>query len=496
VSGSYRWLRPLLLLTALLLAACRQSATPDTLIFGIASAPGSLNPILATDASAERITGLLYAPLVELDAQGRPTPGQVHWQQLAAQHYRLQWVEHPATFVDGRTPTMADVQATLRAAIDQPASPHASTLAHVQRLQPSADGASLDVYLSRPDPRFAEKLHLGLIPAQRSIHSLNWQPLGSGRFRLISHDAQDNLLLERRRDGLKVRFDVAPDPTMRALKLIRGELNLLQNDLPYELYPRLQREPGVELHSASGSTFSYLGFNLDDRILADRRVREAIAHAVDRQAIVHYLFQDHAELSDSLLRPEHWAANPNLPTYTYDPDRARALLQQAGYSPSHPLVLSYKTSTDPFRLRIAAALQAQLARVGIQLNIQSYEWGTFFGDIKAGRFQLYSLSWVGIRSPDIFRYAFHSGSVPPHGANRGHYRSPQVDRWIERAEQLPDTAAARLFRQVQAQLQQDLVYLPLWHEQNLLLSRGVDHARPLPNGAYDFLDKVSLRHGP
>jgi peptide/nickel transport system substrate-binding protein len=303
------------------------------------------------------------------------------------------------------------------------------------------------------------------------------------------------VILQRRRDGLQVRFAVVPDPTMRALKLLRGEANLTQNDLPYEMYPVLQRNSALHLHEVPGSTFAYLGFNLHDPLTGDRRIREAVAHAIDRDAIVRHLFMGHAQTADTLLTGRHWAANRGLHPYTYDPARARTLLQTAGYGPGHPLQLDYKTSTDPFRLRVAAVIQAQLARVGIELRIHSNEWGTFFGDIKAGRFQMYSLSWVGIRSPDIFRHVFHSASQPPGGANRGRYRSAEVDRLIDLAERLPQRAALPLFRRIQAIIQHDLVYVPLWHENNLLLSRGVEGALPTADGSYRFLERVSLSHG-
>jgi peptide/nickel transport system substrate-binding protein len=79
----------------------------------------------------------------------------------------------------------------------------------------------------------------------------------------------------------------------------------------------------------------------------------------------------------------------------------------------------YTTSTDPFRLRLATIIQHQLSAAGFEVELRSYDWGTFYGDIRAGRFQMYSLMWVGIKLPEIFRYAFHSESRPPVGANRG-----------------------------------------------------------------------------
>lgn len=484
-----------LLSFAMLFAGGCEAPPEDALVFAIATAPASLHPLLATDAVSERINALLYRPLVDFDAHQQPIPGEVDWQKLSDRRYRLRLRPQLQPFSDGKKPTLQDVQATLNAVLSNPASPHAATLSHVSGLSMTGDGA-LEVRLSRPDPRFVEKLHLGLVPAAalENPKSLARQPLGNGPFGLVRRDAQQNLLLVRHADGQLLRFEVVPDPTMRALKLMRGEAQLLQNDLPYEMYALLAARPDVQLHESLGTTFSYLGFNLEDPLSGDLRVRQAIAHAVDRDAIIEYLFQGHARSANTLLYPGHWAAHPQLPDYAYDPQRARALLSELGYTREDPLHLSYKTSTDPFRLRVAAALQAQLAEVGIELQINSYEWGTFFADIKAGRFQLYSLSWVGIRSPDIFRYVYHSESLPPEGANRGRYRSADADRLIEAADQLPAQQAALLYRQLQAQIHRDLVYVPLWHENNLLLSRGVETPPPRNDGGYQFLEQVSLAH--
>ncbi len=492
VRGTVRLVLPLLLL---LLSACARGPadTPRALVFAVAHAPASLHPLLATDAVSERINALIYRPLVRFDAHQAPQPGVVRWQAIDASHYRLWLRPGLAPFSDGRPVRLADVAATLRRARDDPASPHAGALRHIQRIR--RDGDHLLLSLSRPDPRLPARLHLGVAPADALARGdLARHPLGSGAFRLLAWQDDGGVLLQRRRDGLRLRFAVVPDPTMRALKLLHGEAHLVQNDLPYEMYPVLARDRAIRLQAVPGTTFSYLGFNLDDPVTGQRAVREAIAHAIDRQAIVDHLFNGHAHPTNTLLAPGHWAAHPGLPDYAYDPARARALLAGLGHGPGHPLRIEYKTSTDPFRLRVAAVLQAQLARVGIDLRIRSHEWGTFFGDIKAGRFQMYSLSWVGIRSPDIFRHVFHSASLPPGGANRGRYRSPEVDRLIDRAERLPRARAAPLYRRVQAIVHHDLVYVPLWHEDNLLLTRGVARARPRPDGGYGFLEQVSLAH--
>jgi peptide/nickel transport system substrate-binding protein len=128
----------------------------------------------------------------------------------------------------------------------------------------------------------------------------------------------------------------------------------------------------------------------------------------------------------------------------------------------------------------------------MDVELRSYDWGTFFGDIKAGRFQLFSLTWVGIRSPDIFRYAFHSASVPPSGANRGRFASPLVDRLIGEAQGAIDIEAqAKLYRRLQHYLCETLPYVPLWYEDQVFVARReVQGYRLSVDGNYDALATV------
>ena len=115
-------------------------------------------------------------------------------------------------------------------------------------------------------------------------------------------------------------------------------------------------------------------------------------------------------------------------------------------------------------------IQEQLRQVGILVEIQSLEWGTFFSDVKKGNFQLYGLTWVGISDPDIFYHAFHSASAPPDGANRGGYSDARVDRLTEAARREPSREKRReMYREVQRILARDLPVFPLWAGRNLLV---------------------------
>lgn len=485
----------LLMCLVIALAAC--APPPDDVIrLGIASAPANLDPRFATDATSVRINRLLYRRLVDFDARIRPVASLASWQVLAPDHYRFSLAPDRAAFHDGQPVTAGDVAATYRFILDPDnASPHRSALLLIRRIE-VIDDATLDFFLERPDPLFPGYLVTGIVPASviRDKHALHEQPLGSGPFRFLDWPEPGRLRLERIADGQIIEILRIGDPTVRVLKLLRGEVDLLQNDLPAELLGYLDSQDDITVNHGPGSNFAYIGFNLEDPVTGDVRIRRAIAHAIDRAAIIEHVLANAAKPAAALLPPDHWAGNPDLEPVHYAPQQARHLLAAAGYTDNNPLLLEYKTSTDPVRLRIATIIQQQLAEVGIRMKLQSYDWGTFYGDIKAGRFQLYSLAWVGIKTPDIFRYAFHSESLPPEGANRGRLADPQTDRLLEAAEKAATLdAQAASYRAVQARLLEVLPYVSLWYEDHVVATRaGIAGYQLARDGNYDGL--LQVRH--
>ena len=490
-------LRDLLLACSMIwLTACSQPAD-DTIRFGLVSAPANLDPRYATDAISARINRLLYRRLVDFDENTRPRADLASWEVLAATHYRFHLDPQRADFHDGQALTAADVAATYQSILDpERPSPHFSTLQIIDRIE-VLDDDTLDFRLKRADPLFPGYLVIGLLPADAitSNHPFHESPLGSGPFELRNWPEPGRLSLTRRNDGQVIEFQTIGDPTVRVLKLLRGEVDILQNDLPAELLTYLDGREAVQVSFAEGSNFAYIGFNLEDPHTSILPVRQAIAHAINREAIIEYVLGGAARPSAALLPPDHWAGNPTLQGYAFDPERARALLAEAGFSAEHPLQLTYKTSTDAVRIRIATIIQQQLREVGIETRLQSYDWGTFYGDIKSGHFQMYSLAWVGIKTPDIFRYAFHSSSLPPEGANRGRLVSARLDELIEAAEQGGSLQAqAAVYRAVQQELLLLLPYIPLWYEDHVFAARtDIAGYRLAPDGNYDGLQQVYRR---
>ena len=286
--------------------------------------------------------------------------------------------------------------------------------------------------------------------------------------KLFEWKDEAQLKLTRLKDNQLIEFITLKDPTVRVLKLLRGEIDIIQGNLSPEIVMWLSERESVQVKRKQGDTYTYLGFNLEDSITGNNLVRRAIAYAMDRDAIIQYVMRNSARKAGAIFPANHWAGNSALSGYEYNPEKAKILLSKAGYNQETPLEISYKTSSDPFRLRLATIIQDQLKKVGIHIDIRSYDWGTFYGDIKAGRFQMYSLSWVGLKMPDVFRYVFHSDSVPPNGANRGRFDNTQVDTLIEKAELEPSLEEqAEYYQELQQILFDTLPAIPLWYEDNV-----------------------------
>jgi peptide/nickel transport system substrate-binding protein len=473
-----------LFISIFLLSAC-QTQDDSIIRFGMTAAPSSLDPRFATDAESTRLNRLIYQPLVDFQPDLTPKPALADWRRLSPTHYRFTLQTPRKPFHDGTSLTAEDVAATYRFILAKPnASPHRGSLSLIEAIQ-VIDDNTVDFILNKADPMFPGYLVVGIVPrsAERRIE----QPVGNGAFRFIDWPEEGRVELQRVSDNQVFEFIAVKEPLVRVLKLLRGELDMIQNGLPPELIAWLNKRDDVNISTAEGSNFSYLGFNLKDPLTGQLKVRQAVAYAIDREALIRYMLGNAAQPAGALLPPTHWAGNPELHGYDYQPDKAKALLTQLP-----PLQLTYKTSSNPFRVRLATVLKDQLEQVGIAVDLRTYDWGTFYSDIKNGRFQMYTLSWVGIKTPDIFQYVFHSDFIPPKGANRGLFTDPHADALIEQAMQSEDLKRqAELYRQLQAYVLEKLPYVPLWYEDHVIVTRpGISGYTLASDGNYDSLSHV------
>jgi len=461
-----------------LLAACEHTKHEDAIRFAIAQAPINLDPRYATDAASERVNRLLYQRLVEFDASAKPVPSLGSWETRNHKIYRVVLKSDIAPFHHEKQLTADDVKATYDSLIQMNNSPHAAEYANILAIH-IINPHTLEFVLKAADKHFPAKLIIGILPKDliEKNHDFAHHPIGNGEFKFDRWEGK--LTLRRVKDRQQVTLTEVKDPTVRVLKLLRGEADILQGDLPPELVHYIQSKPQIKVVTTLGANYAYLGLNMQDPILNQLKVRQALAYAIDRQDIIDKVMVSHTRLADAILPPEHYAGNPTLTPYTYNPELAKQLLQEAGVQ--LPLKLVYKTSTDAQRVRLATILQAQMKPAGIDLEIRSLDWGTFFEEVKQGQFQLYGLTWVGIKTPEIYSKAFGSTNTPPYGFNRGRYADAQLDALLLNE----DWPAAT------AQIHAQLPYIPLWYEgQSVAMRQDIQHYAPKADGNWDDLATI------
>ncbi len=492
------WVLPLL--------SCSQAPDPNTLVMIIESSPTNLDPRVGIDAQSERIGELLFDALLTRDEHLNVQPGLAeHWEIPDPLTYVFH-LHRGVTFHDGRPLTSRDVKWTFDSLLEgKIRSTKSAAYRFVDHID-APDDFTVVFHLKEPNATLLWNLSegaIGIVP-HGSLDEITRKPIGTGPFKFVSAEQDKEIVVERNASywGTKarlarVRFTVVPDATTRALELRKGSADAAINALTSDTIVALERELNLQIERAPGTVLSYLAFNLRDPTLQDVRVRRAIAYAIDRGPLLEYIWRGFAQPALSVLPPQSWAYDQNVAAYPHDPEKARQMLDDAGYRVRDGVRfhLTMKTSTEESTRLLAAVLQQQLRDVGIALDIRTFEFATFFADVTSGAFQLYSLRWIGgNEDPDIFEYAFHSNRFPPNGANRGFYSNPSIDGLIDQARRETDqNVRKRLYAEVQEVLARDVPYINLWYFDNVLVhTRRVRNVTLNPSGNYDFLKTAEI----
>ena len=501
----------LLIVGCALMVGCRgRGDDPSTVVMVIESSPNNLDLRQGTDAQSERVGGLIFDALVKKDEHYDLQPWlATSWEQPDA----LTWVFHlrdGVRFHDGRPLEAEDVAWTIRSMVDGTlVTAKSGAFAPVAGVE-VRDRLTVVVRLKQPYAGLLFNMSDGLfgVVPRGAGKDFGMHPVGSGPFRFVSAVQDKEVLVERNERYWagapkieRVRFAVVPDAITSALELKKGSADLASNVVTLDMVHALESAPNLKVESRDGSPVVYMTFNVTDPLLKDKRVRQAVACAMDRQAIVDAIWRGQARLANTLLPVGHWAAasDAEMAQYPHDVARAQRLLQEAGFPAGKDgvrLRITLKTSTDETTRLMAAVLQQQLRAAGIRLEIRSAEFGTFYADVTKGAFQIYALRWIGSNEdPDIFRYAYGTNSMPPKGGNRGRYSNARVDALLTSAAASSDEAVRRAdYVAVQKILAEELPGIPLWYPNNEVIhTRRVEGVRPRASGAFDFLRDAWVR---
>lgn len=493
-------------LVTLLLCACgdsqseyEQRGQDRRLVAAIESRPESIDPRVGTSMASYRLQQLSFNYLVNQGLNGELVPElAVDWERElpeAGGEAITFTLRGDVRFHDGSPVTAGDVAYTFNTLTDDDfISRKKGAFADLEQVV-VIDDLTVTFQFNRRQTSFLSNLPaVGILKAGSGTGAA--PPIGSGPYIPGQNSGSEVFRFAANKDYFKgepqiaeLEIRVVPDNTTRVLEFIHGSVDLIINDLSSTDAEYIASLPGKKLVSSPGLAYQYIGINHRHELLADLAVREALALAIDRDALIEHFLGGLARKAESPMLPQLWRTELNLIPQRFDPVSARKLLDRAGYpdpdgdGPQPRFSLEFRCSNQRKSRELAAILKSMLRDVGVELKVRSSEWQTFYMDVVNGRYELYSLRWIGIIDPSFFAAVFHSSSIPgedpPAGGrkrgsfNRGRYVNPAVDRYIETAENtLDEEERWRVYAGLQQLIDEDLPYIDLWYADNVAVMRN------------------------
>ncbi|MCG3176395.1 MAG: Oligopeptide-binding protein AppA [Candidatus Omnitrophica bacterium] len=487
------------------------TAARDWLVVSGISEPRVLLPLMASESASAELCRLLYNGLVKYDKDLRLTGDLAEsWEVLEGGLVIIFHLRHDVRWHDGQPFTAADVEFTYRKLVDpESPTPYGGDFEKVSSLE-VIDAHTVRVTYKEPFAPGLASWGMGIIPK----HLLDGQdlrttplarrPIGTGPFkfrswtpgRRIDLDAYDGYHGGRPGVGRYV-YRVLPDPGTAFLELQTERVD--HTGLTALQYARqtdtafFDRTYAKYRYPSFG--YNYIGYNLEDPLFADRRVRKALGLAIDKREIVDAVLMGLGRVSTGPFLPGTWAYDERLPETPHDPERARRMLAEAGWNDTdgdgwldkdgRRFTFILLTNHGNEQRRMAAEIiQRRLKEVGIDMRIRILEWGTLLKEhIDKRDFQAVLMAWNLSRDPDIHDI-FHSSKTAPGQFNFVGYRSPEADRLMEEGRRVFDeTERAGIYRKLHRLLAEDEPYLFLFVADALpVVHRRFRGVEPAPAG--------------
>jgi len=451
--------------------------------------PPTLDPAQATDLTSSAVIRQLFDTLVELDERLHPAAtGLAKRWSIAPDGKKYTFVLQPhVKFQNGRVMTAADVKYSFeRAAKGKRPWVFDKILGGREFIGGAAaelkgvrvvDDSTIEIQLERP---FAPFLFLmaydaaSIVPREEAERpGFASRPVGTGAFRLVSWRRDDQLTLERFPDHFRGRsylnhvvFRVIPAEATRFNEYVAGQLEY--SDIPTGRCRAVQSDPKLRAQVAIWPTLGTHGlrFNVEVSPFNDVRVRQAIAHAIDPGIIVNRLLEGCVQPAQGILPPALPGYSPDIKRLSFDRERARALLADAGFPGGRGLpTVAFHFNTSDANQRIAEVLQAQLKEVGIPLELRRLDWAAHIKLVDDGSAGFFRQGWVAdYPDPENFlTVLFHSKNVGPAG-NTSRYRNARVDRLFDEADAMPSSPTRwRKYHEAEQAIIDDAVWISLYH---------------------------------
>ncbi|MFO0997785.1 MAG: ABC transporter substrate-binding protein [Alphaproteobacteria bacterium] len=262
-------------------------------------------------------------------------------------------------------------------------------------------------------------------------------------------------------------YAITPDPSSRLAKLKKGECHVMIAPRPADL-EEIKKDASLQLMSQPGLNVAYLSMNTTKKPFDDKRVRQAINLAIDKGAIIKDVYLGAGQAAKNPIPPTIWSYNDAVKDYTHDPEKAKALLKAAGVATPLEIDLWYMPVQRPYNpnaKRIAEMMQADLAKVGINAKLVTYEWGEYRKRMQQGEHITGQLGWTGDNGdPDNFFFLLGCAAARPGGQNLSKWCNKEFDDRLNKAKTLSDIKQrTKLYEEMQVIAKEEAPWVTIAH---------------------------------
>lgn len=478
--------------------------------------PSNLVPMLASDSASSEIGDLLFTPLLKYDKDLVLRPWGAEKFEILDDGRLLKFTLRPGIrWTDGVEMTAEDVRFTYEMMVD-PKTPTAYAESYKLVKEFRVTGRyTFEVGYDEPYARALSSWSLSPLPRHLFEHEdllktkYGREPVSNGPYVLKEWKAGSRLVFEANPDYFRGRpyFDrviyrIIPDLATQFLELKAGNLDIMgvtpQQFLFQTKGPDWERDFRKYSYQAFG--YAYLGYNLSNPLFSDPAVRRALAHAIDKQAIVKGVLLGQGTPIVGPYKPGTYWYDTRIADYPHDPDKAKALLAEAGWTDSdgdgvldkdgRPFAFTILTNQgNDQRIKTATIIQDNLKRIGVQVKVRTVEWAAFLKEfIDTGKFEALLMGWTTIIDPDLYN-VWHSSKAVPGGLNFIGYRNAELDSLLDRGRHLVDRAERKkIYDRAQEILHHDQPYCFLYSPLALnVVSSRIRGIEPAPAGiGYNF----------
>lgn len=501
----------------------------DILIFARGGDSESLDPGSTTDGESSRVTRQILEGLLEFDKDSfELKPGLAHdWDESDDGLTYTFYLEENVTFHDGTDFNAEAVKLNFERWANPDHEYAFKDDGYVYSMYETMFGGyegeeghvideiniindyEIEFVLNRPLGFFLQNLGMTYFaitsPAALEEYGadINENPVGTGPFQFVSWDKDESIVLEKfddyRIEGQpkleQVVFEVIPENSARLIALRSGDIDIMDGLNPDDA-AGVEEDEELELLERGENNLGYLGFNVEKEPLDNKELRQAISHAIDREAIVEALYAGYASTGVNPLPPNYLGHNDDVEGYQYDVEKAEKLLVEAGYEDGVEIELWTMPVARPYMPdpeTVAEIIQNNLAQVGIEANIVREEWAPYLEKTENGEQQMYMLGWSGTNGdPDYFLSSlFHSSNAGT--SNTTFYKNDELDQLLDDAKVAVDQDEREdLYKQAQAHIAEAVPMIPLMHSRPVMaISKNVVNYIPHPSTS-ESLAEVEL----